>query len=111
MRSQTSILQNIWVRASLLALVLMSVVQCGGAFGASAKVKLQLLPQLPIVSLATLNITYTSPLTGLQTTSTITAPWYEMTMSIANNSTEYLTLAGFLYNVSYLSNGGLQTTY
>ncbi len=89
----------------------MSVVQCGGAFGASAKVNLQLLPNLPIVSLATLNITYTDPLTSLQTQSTITAPWYELTMSITNNSTEYLTLAGFLYNVSYLSSGGLQTTY
>ncbi len=108
-RKQTPFTHRWWVRLPLLVLVLISVVQCGGAFGASAKVNMQLLPNLPIVSLASLSITYTDPLTGFPTTSSITAPWYEMTMSITNNSTEYLTLAGFQYQASYL-NGSTMTT-
>ena len=106
---QAPFIHRWWVRLTLLALVLVSVVQCGGAFGASAKVNLQLLPNLPIVSLATLNVTYTDPTTGFPITATITAPWYELTMSIANNSTEYLTLAGFQYQASYMNGSNLTT--
>ncbi len=109
-QNRTQVFSKFWLRAPILVLVLLSVVQCASGNADSAKVDIQLLPTLPIVILANDTLTYTDPTTNTPSTYTITAPWYMMELNIANNSTKYLTLDGFTYDVNYLKSGQIQTS-
>ncbi|MGE3385840.1 MAG: hypothetical protein AB7K41_03825 [Bdellovibrionales bacterium] len=98
-------MKQLGLRLSLVAMAMMSLVNCGDENTISKQVNFQIHPKTPIVILSdfTLNA-------GTDNEVEITAPWFAVNYTVVNNSTKPITIQSLLFKVMAITTTGVITT-